>query len=198
MEARKKGFFIMETKKFNFVREGINCSGTGDFFDIADKEILNKYYFSWKNLNEVNTSFGMRRANLPEMLSEGLASMLFGWARTNASTINGCSSSSCDLVDLETGELIQLKGCSTAKNKPAGPTSFGPRSEFDKLVFMHLDCEEDTAYFYVLEAETYQDWKVNRNETIGDQQAQGRRPRTTILPKIKESGISPILTYHFD
>ena len=188
----------MYQDKFNFIREGVNCSGTGDFFEESDRVVLNKYYHSWKSLNEVNVSFGMRRANLPEMLSEGLASMLFGWVRTNSSTITGCSSSSCDLVDINTGELIQLKGCSTTATKPAGPTSFGPRSEFDKLIFMHLDCEADTAYFYVLDAETYQDWKVNRTETIADQQAQGRRPRVTILPKVKESGIEPIMVYHFD
>ena len=188
----------MINKEFKFMRDDIVCSGKGDFFEESDRETLNKYYYSWKNLNEVNVAFGMRRANLPEMLSEGLASMLFGWVRTNATSISGCSSSSCDLVDLGKGKLIQLKGCSTAKGKTAGPTSFGPRSEFDELVFMHLDCETDTAYFYLLDAETYKDWKVNRNETIADQQAQGRRPRVTILPKIVESDIKPILVYHFD
>lgn len=188
----------MVTKNFTFVRDGITCSGSGDFFEQADKSILDKYYHSWKDLNEVNVAFGMRRANLPEMLSEGLASMIFGWVRTNASTIAGCSSSSCDLVNLETGKLIQLKGCSTAKDKAPGPTSFGPRTEFDELIFMHLDCDTDTASFYYLDAETYKDWKVNRNQTIADQQAEGRRPRVTILPKIVEYGIEPIYTYHFD
>lgn len=187
----------MFRENFKFVRNGINCSGSGDFFEESDKEVLNKYYYSWKALNEVNVAFDMRRANLPEMLSEGLASMLFGWVRTNASTIIGCPSSSCDLIDLERGKLIQLKGCSTAKGKSAGPTSFGPRSEFDELIFMHLDCETDTAHFYYLDADTYKDWKVNRTETIGDQQAQGRRPRVTILPKILENDIQPILSYSF-
>lgn len=188
----------MFKESFKFVREGITCSGTGDFFEDTDKAILDKYYHSWKGLNEVNVAFGMRRANLPELLSEGLASMLFGWVRTNASTITGCPSSSCDLIDLDRGKLIQLKGCSTTKNTSVGPTSFGPRSEFDELVFMHLDCDTDTAYFYFLDANTYKDWKVNRTQTIADQQAQGRRPRVTILPKIKESGIEPIMTYHFN
>lgn len=188
----------MFSKSFKFEREGVTCSGTGDFFEESDKEILNKYYHSWKSLNEVNVSFGMRRANLPEMLSEGLASVLFGWVRTNGTVISGCTSSSCDLIDLDRGKLIQLKGCSTTADRDAGPTSFGPRTEFDELVFMHLDCETDTANFYLLDADTYKDWKVNRTETIADQQAQGRRPRTTILPKIKESGLNPIITYHFD
>lgn len=188
----------MFNENFTFTRNGIICSGSGDFFEDTDRETLNKYYHSWKNLNEVNTAFGMRRANLPEMLSEGLASMLFGWVRTNNSTISGCASSSCDLVDIDNGKLIQLKGCSTTKNNRPGPTSFGPRSEFDELIFMHLDCDTDTAYFYKLDANTYKDWKVNRNETIADQQAQGRRPRVTILPKIKENNIKPIMVYSFN
>lgn len=184
---------------FSFVRNGITCTGSGDFFEDTDRETLNKYYHSWKSLNEVNVAFGMRRANLPEMLSEGLASMLFGWVRTNASTISGCSSSSCDLIDLDSGKLIQLKGCSTTKDRRPGPTSFGPRSEFDELIFMHLDCDTDMAYFYKLDADnTYKTWKVNRTETIADQQAQGRRPRLTILPKIEADGIEPILTYSFN
>ena len=188
----------MYNENFTFERNGIICSGSGDFFEEKDKNTLNKYYHSWKDLNEVNVAFGMRRANLPEMLSEGLASMLFGWVRTNASTISGCTSSSCDLIDIDRGKLIQLKGCSTSQNRPAGPTSFGPLSEFDELVFMHLDCDNDTAYFYFLESEDYKDWKVNRTETIADQQAQGRRPRVTILPKIKENNIEPVLVYHFE
>lgn len=187
----------MFNANFDFVREGINCSGSGDFFEDTDRDTLNKYYHSWKALNEVNIAFGMRRATLPEMLSEGLASMLFGWVRTNASTIKGCSSS-CDLIDLDNCKTIQLKSCSTVAGKDPGPTSFGPKTEFDELVFMHLDCENDTAYFYKLDAETYKQWKVNRNQTIADQQAEGRRPRVTILPKIKEDDIQPIMIYHFD
>jgi hypothetical protein len=63
---------------------------------------------------------------------------------------------------------------------------------------MHLDCEEDVAKFYVLDAEDYKNWNVNRHETIADQQAQGRRPRVTILPKIREFGIEPFYTYTFE
>ena len=188
----------MFTDNFSFIRNDTQCSGSGDFFEKDDLKMLTSYYFAWKDMNEVNLEFGMRRANLPEILSEGLASALFGWARTNNTALTGCSSSSCDLVNISTGELIQLKGCSTAKGTRPGPTSFGPRSEFDTLIFMHLDCEEDTARFYLLDAEDYKNWNVNRHETIADQQAQGRRPRVTILPKIKEFGIEPFFTYVFE
>lgn len=190
----------METiKNTKFTRNNTLCTiSTGDLFSKEDLTGLNRYYKSWKALNEENLRFKMRRANLPELLSEGLASALFGWVRTNATSISGCSSSSCDLVNTKTGELIQLKACSTTANTPAGPTSFGPRSEFDTLIFMHLDCEANTASFYKLDANVYKDWMVNRNETIADQQAQGRRPRVTILPKIKASNIQPFYVYSFE
>ena len=188
----------MKNVKFAFTRNNVACSGSGDLFNESDLSTLNKYYRSWRDLNDVNLRFNMRRANLPEMLSEGLASALFGWYRTNATTLTGCSSSSCDLVNAETGELIQLKACSTTSITPAGPTSFGPRSEFDALIFMHLDCDANIADFYKLDANVYKDWKVNRTQTIADQQAEGRRPRVTILPKIKESGIKPFFSYKFE
>lgn len=191
----------MKNINIKFNRHNITCTGMADLFDNTDLAILNKCYFGWKDLNAVYKKYGMRRANLPELLSEGLASALFGWVRTNGQQINGLESSSCDLIDLkgEDGkQTIQLKGCSTTSENRPGPTSFGPRSEFDRLIFMHLDCDIDTAYFYELEADTYQNWKVNRNETIADQQAQGRRPRVTILSHVKESGLIPFKTYHFD
>lgn len=187
----------MFTENFAFIRNGIKCTGSGDFFEDFDEELLNNYYFSWKELNKINKTYGMRRINLPELLSEGLSSMLFGWVRTNASIISGCPSSSCDLIDLDSGELIQLKSCSTWNGSTPGPTSFGPRTEFDKLIFMHLDCDNNIAKFYELDSNTYKDWKVNRVETIADQQAQGRRPRVSILPKIKEYNINPFFTYTF-
>lgn len=182
-----------------FTRNDTVCTiSTGDLFSAEDLSGLNRYYKSWKALNEENIRFNVRRANLPELLSEGLASALFGWIRTNATKISGCHSSSCDLVDTKTGELIQLKACSTTSTTPAGPTSFGPRSEFDTLIFMHVDCDANTASFYKLDADVYKDWKVNRTQTIADQQAEGRRPRVTILPKIAADNIQPFYVHHFE
>lgn len=188
----------MKTEKINFTRNGIHCSGQADMYDNTDLEAIRKTYFAWKNLNEVYTDYGVRRANFPELLSEGLTACLFGWGRTNGTNITGLSSNSMDLIDLETGDMIQLKACSTDASHNPGPTSFGPSSEFDKLIFMHMDCATDTAYWYELKADEYKNWKVNRTETIGDQQAQGRRPRVTILPKIKDAGLTPIRTFKFE
>ena len=187
----------MINKRFSFTRNNIQCEGTGDFFNDTDLSVINQYYFDWKKLNSINQTYDFRRNTLSEILSEGLASALFGWARTNATTLTGCPSSSCDLVDCESGELIQLKSCSTSGDIKPGPTSFGPESEFDRLIFMHLDCDKDQAFFYELDANDYKNWFVNKTQTIADQQAQGKRPRLTILPKVKANNIQPFQIYNF-
>ena len=185
----------MENKKITFMRENIECSGNADVFTVEDIPIIEKAYYAWKASNEVYATYGMRRANLPELISEGLTSAMFGWPRTNGTSFSGLPASSMDLIDMETGDMVQLKACSTdAVHKP-GPTSFGPTTEFDSLIFMHVDCETDTINWYKLDAESYKDIKVNRTETIGDQQKQGRRPRVTLLPKILSAGIEPFYTY---
>lgn len=187
----------MENKEINFIRNGINCNGKADIFDTTDLEPITKAYFAWKNLNNVYSEYAMRRANFPELLSEGLTSALMGWVRTNGTNITGLPSCSMDLIDLTTGEMIQLKACSTDSKHEPGPTSFGPRSEFDKLIFMHMNCDTDTASWYLLDENEYKHWKVNRTETIADQQAVGRRPRLKVLDKIKENNLVPFMTFTF-
>ena len=159
----------MKTINFKFENKGICCSGTGDFFEKSDINSLAEVYFSWKKLNKIYTDFNVRRGTFPELLSEGLASAIFGWVRTNATSLKGLSSSSCDLVDITSGDTIQLKACSTDSLHNAGPTSFGPRTEFDRLVFMHMNCETDIASFYELNENDYKTWKVNKEQTIEDQ-----------------------------
>ena len=79
-------------KNIKFTRNNILCTiSIGNLFSQEDLAVLNRYYKNWKALNEENLRFKMRRANLPELLSEGLASALFGWVRTNATSISGCS-----------------------------------------------------------------------------------------------------------
>lgn len=187
----------MKNTKINFIRDGINCSGNADVFTKEDIPSIVKAYFAWKDLNNIYTNYEMRRANFPELLSEGLTSALLGWPRTNGANITGLPSNSMDLIDLETGEMVQLKACSTDNRHNPGPTSFGPRTEFDKLIFMHMDCENDTAYWYKLDESEYKNWRVNRNETVADQQATGRRPRLTVINKIKENNLAPFMSYTF-
>lgn len=188
---------IFETKDFAFTRKGQTCYGTGEFFYQPSIEVLKQQYFAWKGINETNLRFGVRRLNLPELVSEGLACAVFGWVRTNASNIAGLESSSCDAIDITNGETIQVKACSTIATANPGPTSFGPTTQFDKLLFMHFDCETDKVYFYYFD-DDYTQLPVNRTQTIADQQREGRRPRVTMLNAIRAKGIEPFKIFDFN
>jgi hypothetical protein len=186
---------MLNTQTVEFNNKGKQCKGEMDFFTQASIEKIREYYFSWKQLNAINLSFNIRRINLPELVSEGLLCALFGWGRTNNSTMEGLGYSSCDAVDIKTGETIQIKGCSTIAGRTPGPTSFGPESKFDRLVFAHFDCEEDMVYVYDFK-DDYLQLKVNATETVLDQQKQGRRPRLTLLSIVKNQGLPPLIKFN--
>lgn len=172
-------------------------SGFGDFFSKEDLSAINEMYFTWKKLGEMFQYYGCRRANLPEVISEGLPSALFGWARTNNLQLINIENSA-DLVDTVTGEAIQIKGISVYGEGDGGPTSFGPKTKFDRLIVMHIRLDEDKAYFYEMDAKSYKDWKVNGQMSLREQQEEGRRPRLLLLPVIKEQGVAPFAIYDFN
>jgi hypothetical protein len=151
----------------------------------------------WKFLNEQNLAYGYRRINLPEILTEGLASVLLKMPRTNNTTLCNIGGSA-DLVDVATGAEVQIKGISTIGEESGGPTSFGPRTEFTRLIVIHVRVDQNKAYFYELSADEYKTWEVNKNENLEDQQEAGKRPRLTILPIIKKKGIAPFMVYNYE
>lgn len=172
-------------------------SGFGDFFTKEDLSAINEMYFAWKKLGEMFQYYGCRRANLPEVISEGLPSALFGWARTNNLHLVNIDNSA-DLVDICSGEAIQIKGVSVYGEGDGGPTSFGPDTKFDRLIVMHVRLDEDKAYFYEMDAKNYKDWKVNGQMSLREQQDQKRRPRLTLLPIIREQELLPFAVYDFN
>ena len=187
-----------KTHRKHFVCENDErMSGYGDFFTEAELKPINEMYFAWKKLGEMFQYYGCRRANLPEVISEGLPSALFGWARTNNLPLIHIENSA-DLVDVVTGSAIQVKGVSVYGEDDGGPTSFGPNTKFDRLIVMHVRLDEDKAYFYEMNAKEYKDWKVNGQMSLREQQEEGRRPRLTLLPIIREQNLAPFAIYDFN
>lgn len=177
--------------------EDSSKSGYGDFFTQEELRAINEVYFIWKDLGEKFQHYGCRRANLPEMISEGLPSALFGWARTNNLPLVNIENSA-DLVDTITGQAIQVKGVSVYGEGNGGPTSFGPNTKFDRLIVMHVRLDEDKAYFYEMNAKEYKNWKVNGQMSLKEQQEQNRRPRLSLLPIIREQKLMPFAIYDFN
>lgn len=186
----------MNSTKFSVMKNGMKISGTGDRFTIEnDLSALTRIYFGWKELNNYQEAMNVRRINIPESVSEGIPCMLMGILRTNGTQITGLEHSSFDAIDTNTGETYQIKACSTTADKPNGsPSSFGPRSEYDHLIYVHFNCATDTLKLYDV-AENINDIVVNKrkNETFADQCEQGRRPRFNLLPHVED--IEPFMVF---
>jgi Bsp6I restriction endonuclease. len=114
-----------------------------------------------------------------------MSAYLFNLARTNASNFSNLEHSSFDCLDVNTGLSYQIKAVSTiTADEIGGPTSFGPRSEFDKLLLVHVICEENRMLFFDC-TEQLDNIMVNKKETFKDQCLAGKRPRFSLLKKLR-------------
>ena len=144
---------------------------------------IKKAYHSWKNLNEIiSNDMDSRKVNLPEAISENIACYALGYTRNM--DITG------DAID-SFGNLIEIKATA---NFNSDLSSFSPKTNFNKLIFVRLNLEEDEAYIYDLglNGTTFGELKVNANETVLDHQRQGRRPRLSLIKYIESKGIKPV------
>ena len=187
----------METKKIEGIKNNEPFKGNGDFFDTKDEKDFNALYFDWKEFNAKLVKYGCRRTNFPEIISEGLSAYLFSLARTNNCSFSGMKSSSFDCIDPNDGKTYQIKAVSTmSKKEYGGPTSFGPHSEYDVLILVHIVVDEDRAYFYIFD-ENINNIMVNEIENFADQCARGVRPRFSLLKETLKNGYKPCLVYSF-
>lgn len=136
-----------------------------------------RLYFLWKDLNVGLRGFVSRGINFPEAISEPMGCYALGykWNKGSAG----------DAVD-SLGRNIEMKATS---NFDRDLTSFGPVTTFDELVFLRLNQSENKLYIYKMDITgiTLGDLPANANETVGEQQAQGRRPRISIIRSIIEA-----------
>ena len=187
----------MIQKKISGMRNGMPFQGYGDYFNEDDEKQFNKIYFLWKELNKECVILNSRRNNLPEIISEGLVAKLFNLARTNNIAFQGLSSTSFDCINPSNGETYQIKAVSTmSREENGGPTSFGPRSEYDHLILAHFIVDEDVVLFYQYDDDLNK-VMVNKKETFEDQCKAGKRPRFSLLKVIKQQEKLPILSYKF-
>jgi type-2 restriction enzyme bsp6I len=158
-----------------------------DFVKV-DKSRFNdaiKAYFLWKELNGIIKNSHSRGVNFPETISETLCCAATGFVLNKA--FGG------DAYDTENNKIIEIKASS---NWDKDTTSFSPSEKFDKLYFLRLDQREDELYIYDvgIDSTDLKSMKVNKNETLQQQQEQGRRPRFSIIKNLIEvNNILPIL-----
>lgn len=161
-----------------------------DLVEIDALRIRNtcQIYQHWKTLYTELQTLSTRGCSFPGELSENFACYALGYKLNKGS--------GGDAYDEKTGRVIEMKGSGADKDDLS---SFSPSEEFDELVFCKVDKEEDCLYIYCtgISSEELKKIKVNKNETVEDQQKQGRRPRFSVMQKIiRPMGMTP--DYKFD
>lgn len=143
-----------------------------------------KAYFLWKELNALIKNSHNRGINFPETISETLLCAAMGF-ELNKGTGG-------DARDPKTQKIIEAKATS---NWDRDTTSFSPSENFDVLYFLRLNQRDDELYIYDtgIDSDNLKFIQVNKTQTLGDQQSQGRRPRFSVIKFIVEANnIEPV------
>ncbi len=144
-------------------------------------------YFKWKDLNNSIKNYVSRGINFPETISEPMGCYALGLKWNKGS---GGDSMTDD------GKLVEMKATS---NFDSDLTSFGPKCSFDDLVFLRLDYDNNLLYVYDLHmnAEDLKSLPANQTQTVGEQQAQKRRPHISIIETvIKPRNLQPTVIFN--
>ena len=136
-------------------------------------------FFKWKDLNTYITNTSHRGINMPDAISEPMACYCLGlmWNRGDEAG---------DATEPQTNRKIEFKATSRFEGDLS---SFGPKCDFDDLVFLRFNLEENLLYIYDLRvnATDFGDYPANSTQTIRDQQMQGRRPHVSLLKLFVEA-----------
>lgn len=181
---------MLITKK-EIIVNGENKMSELQYFDQPDIKIFQKVYEDWILLNKLLRTLKSRTINIPEALTEGLASLYLNAPRV----INVYDSvSSFDCFDLTRNKMIQIKSSSVEFDL----TTFGPKSIWDELYFCDFFVKGNwngDFDIYKIPNELIYSQKVNKNETFVEQQSQGRRPRFSIKKNILlKENIKPFIS----
>lgn len=162
-------------------------------FESKDDNKLSQLYKDWRSLCSALQSFQGRGVNLPEALSESAFCRAMNTVRLVKSILG--ANTSFDVYDLERKKRIQVKACSVLPDL----TSFGPKSVWDEIYFcdFYRNGRWDGKFdIYLIPNDLIYNHKVNANQTMKQQQKQGRRPRFSIYKEIiQENSIEPVKTY---
>ena len=152
-----------------------------------DLKLIIESYKAWRFLNATLSHFASRTVNFPEAISESLCcySLGYHWHNKFNTSLSGDGTG-------PNGELIEIKATS---NFNTDLTSFSPDTKFDILIFARLDINTNQLYIYNMGMNftQFQTIQVNRTQTILDQQLQGKRPRLSLVSKINERHLQPVI-----
>jgi hypothetical protein len=175
----------IEWKEYNIKGEKIMAKVSID--EKGDQKLIKKLYSDWKILNDKLKKIGTRGINLPETISENAFCLFFpDCVRTIGLKKGKCS---FDAINTKTGSRIQIKATSTGNDL----TSFGPRSEWDELLFLDFSAGDGSFKIFNIKPTWIYNQMVNKTQTLKDQQKQNKRPRFSIIKHIiKKRNLKPI------
>jgi hypothetical protein len=150
-------------------------------FSKSDGKQWKEKFDLWRGLKMGMREYESREPNFPEGLSEVAFCLWSGSSRFISA--KGLSNTSFDTFNTKSGRAEQIKACSVAEDL----TSFGPKSKWDDLYFLdfYSNGKIDGRFdIYKIPNNLIYENKVNKGQTLLDQQGEKRRPRFCIKKSI--------------
>lgn len=129
-------------------------------------------YFKWKDLNTYIKSNSRRGINMPDAISEPMGCYCLGFEWNRGDEVG-------DATDPRDGRKIEFKATSRFEGDLS---SFGPKCQFDDLVYLRFNLDENKLYIYDLHvnSEEFGRLPANATQTIQEQKDQKRRPHVSL------------------
>ena len=129
-------------------------------------------YFRWKDLNTYISNNSRRGINMPDAISEPMGCYCLGLLWNRGKEVG-------DATNPITNEKIEFKATSRFEGDLS---SFGPKCQFDDLVFLRFKLDENLLYIYDLKinSDEFGRYPANSHQTIQEQKDEGRRPHVSL------------------
>ena len=128
-------------------------------------------YFKWKDLNTYISNNSHRGINMPDAISEPMGCYCLGYEWNRGDEVGDATAPD--------GSKVEFKATSRFEGDLS---SFGPRCQFDDLVFLRFNVRENILFVYDLQinSEEFGKYPANSRQTIQEQKDQGRRPHVSL------------------
>ena len=129
-------------------------------------------YFKWKDLNTYISNNSHRGMNMPDAISEPMGCYCLDLLWNRGEEVG-------DATNPRTNEKVEFKATSRFEGDLS---SFGPKCQFDDLVFLRFNLADNLLYIYDLKinSEEFGKYPANSRQTIQEQKEQGRRPHVSL------------------
>lgn len=144
-------------------------------------------YFKWKDLNTYISNNSHRGINMPDAISEPMGCYCLGYEWNRGSEVGDATAPD--------GRKVEFKATSRFEGDLS---SFGPRCQFDDLIFLRFNIQENLLYIYDLNinSEEFGKYPANSKQTIQDQKNEGRRPHVSLQAIFVDAkGLEPNLIF---